>query len=535
MFPGRRLQGLTPRFHGPRLEQRPEKAERAGSLLEGPGTQDSSAGANKAKEKVWLHPSLKESAFVRGKRTSALPERSSQKTQPSSAQEKVHRLNKKNAEKTKVSLTPGSLGTASPRDRGGISAPRDATKPRERLEGRDISGPERLGRQDGDERKTSGADSENLVFPGQKNGLPSAEDTRGREAEKNGATAAASEHEPDESWKGKQSGSQSNGDQVYERCLSGVKAISTLRTPGSPAGGPCFQQTEPTEPAGHSKRRGTEERASNEDSKKSKTDAASQRTQDPCPAHESLQDQSPGPNDKPSAPQDLGMPLDDTLAPPAPFPHRMVTAKKAAISSFYAVDRSEILGGGRFGQVHRCEEKATGLKLAAKIIKTRTAKEKDEVKNEINIMNQLDHVNLIQLYDAFESKNDCILVMEYVDGGELFDRIIDESYRLTELDVIQFTRQICEGVRHMHQMYILHLDLKHHRHIPLRTLPPTITIITTATSTTIITSISTSISTTTSTTVITNASISILPLPPCHYHHHHYHDFLIMSLSSLAR
>ncbi|XP_055963748.1 myosin light chain kinase family member 4-like [Sorex fumeus] len=138
----------------------------------------------------------------------------------------------------------------------------------------------------------------------------------------------------------------------------------------------------------------------------------------------------------------------------------MVTAKKAAISSFYAVDRSEILGGGRFGQVHRCEEKATGLKLAAKIIKTRTAKEKDEVKNEINIMNQLDHVNLIQLYDAFESKNDCILVMEYVDGGELFDRIIDESYRLTELDVIQFTRQICEGVRHMHQMYILHLDLK---------------------------------------------------------------------------
>lgn len=37
---------------------------------------------------------------------------------------------------------------------------------------------------------------------------------------------------------------------------------------------------------------------------------------------------------------------------------------------------------------------------------------KEDVKNEINIMNQLSHVNLIQLYDAFESKNSFTLVME---------------------------------------------------------------------------------------------------------------------------
>nr|XP_023480126.1 myosin light chain kinase family member 4 isoform X3 [Equus caballus] len=151
---------------------------------------------------------------------------------------------------------------------------------------------------------------------------------------------------------------------------------------------------------------------------------------------------------------------DDGPAPSAPFHHRIVTAKQAAVNSFYTVSRTEILGGGRFGQVHKCEEKATGLKLAAKIIKTRGVKDKDEVKNEINVMNQLDHVNLIQLYDAFESNNDIVLVMEYVDGGELFDRVIDDSYSLTELDTILFIRQICEGIRHMHQMYILHLDLK---------------------------------------------------------------------------
>lgn len=47
-----------------------------------------------------------------------------------------------------------------------------------------------------------------------------------------------------------------------------------------------------------------------------------------------------------------------------------------------------------------------------------------------------------------------------VGGGELFDRIIDENYTLMELDAVLFIRQICEGLQHMHKMYILHLDLK---------------------------------------------------------------------------
>uniref|UniRef100_A0A8C8H9I8 Protein kinase domain-containing protein n=1 Tax=Oncorhynchus tshawytscha TaxID=74940 RepID=A0A8C8H9I8_ONCTS len=136
------------------------------------------------------------------------------------------------------------------------------------------------------------------------------------------------------------------------------------------------------------------------------------------------------------------------------------SAKQVPMGSYYAVKPNAVLGGGRFGQVHKCAELSSGLILAAKLIKVKGMRERDEVKNEIGVMNQLNHVNLIQLYDAFESRTNLTLIMEYVDGGELFDRIVDENYQLTELDAIVFMRQICEGVQYLHQQYILHLDLK---------------------------------------------------------------------------
>ncbi|KAJ8417719.1 hypothetical protein AAFF_G00225620, partial [Aldrovandia affinis] len=117
--------------------------------------------------------------------------------------------------------------------------------------------------------------------------------------------------------------------------------------------------------------------------------------------------------------------IDDCPPLPAPFVHRIVSVKQVPMSSYYAVQPNEVLGGGRFGQVHRCAELSSGLTLAAKIIKVKGMKDRDEVKNEISVMNQLDHVNLIQLYDAFESRTNLTLIMEYVEGGELFDRIVN--------------------------------------------------------------------------------------------------------------
>jgi len=45
-------------------------------------------------------------------------------------------------------------------------------------------------------------------------------------------------------------------------------------------------------------------------------------------------------------------------------------------------------------------------------------------------------------------------------GGELFDQVADDDYKMTEAEVIRYVRQVCEGLQHMHEQNIVHLDVK---------------------------------------------------------------------------
>ncbi|XP_073990688.1 uncharacterized protein isoform X2 [Rhodnius prolixus] len=75
-------------------------------------------------------------------------------------------------------------------------------------------------------------------------------------------------------------------------------------------------------------------------------------------------------------------------------------------------------------------------------------------------MRTLQHPRLIQLYDAFEADNIMCVILELIEGGELFERVIDDDFILTEKACTIFMRQICEGVEFIHRKNILHLDLK---------------------------------------------------------------------------
>ncbi|XP_030236772.1 myosin light chain kinase, smooth muscle [Gadus morhua] len=123
-------------------------------------------------------------------------------------------------------------------------------------------------------------------------------------------------------------------------------------------------------------------------------------------------------------------------------------------------DVEERLGTGKFGQVFKLVEKATRKTWAGKFIKAFSAKEKENVRQEILIMNSLHHPKLVQCIDAFEGKSDIVMVLEMISGGELFERIIDEDFELTEREVIKYLLQIVDGVSYIHSQGIVHLDLK---------------------------------------------------------------------------
>lgn len=122
----------------------------------------------------------------------------------------------------------------------------------------------------------------------------------------------------------------------------------------------------------------------------------------------------------------------------------------------------ELLGRGKFGEVKKCKEKSTGLILAAKFLSIRREQQKKDVLNEIEVMKSLKHPRLMQLYDVYEnsSKKQMCLIMELIDGGELFERLVDDSFVLTEQLCKLYILQISEGLRFMHNLNILHLDLK---------------------------------------------------------------------------
>ncbi|XP_022662813.1 myosin light chain kinase, smooth muscle-like isoform X3 [Varroa jacobsoni] len=134
----------------------------------------------------------------------------------------------------------------------------------------------------------------------------------------------------------------------------------------------------------------------------------------------------------------------------AHFERRHVTIKKGEdLKALYKLN--EELGRGKFGVVHLCVEKTTGKNLAAKFIKTQRKEDRVDVQREVEIMQKLQHPRLLQLYDAFDDGlKEFVLILELIRGGELFERVIDDDFVLTEKACTVFLRQICEGLSYMH-------------------------------------------------------------------------------------
>uniref|UniRef100_A0A3P8VB99 non-specific serine/threonine protein kinase n=1 Tax=Cynoglossus semilaevis TaxID=244447 RepID=A0A3P8VB99_CYNSE len=137
--------------------------------------------------------------------------------------------------------------------------------------------------------------------------------------------------------------------------------------------------------------------------------------------------------------------------------------KQQRVEDFYEI--GEELGSGQFAIVKQCTEKHTGVHFAAKFIKKRQSMASsrgvrlEEIEREVNILQQLQHANIVRLHDVYENRTDVVLILELVSGGELFD-FLAQKESLSEEEATQFIKQILEGVNYLHARKIAHFDLK---------------------------------------------------------------------------
>ena len=86
-------------------------------------------------------------------------------------------------------------------------------------------------------------------------------------------------------------------------------------------------------------------------------------------------------------------------------------------------------------------------------------KEKTRLKFEIDILKNLDHPNILRLYEVFEDKKYIYLVTELCYGGELFDEILKRK-TFTEKDAAVVIKQVLSAIAYCHDKNVAHRDLK---------------------------------------------------------------------------
>jgi len=119
----------------------------------------------------------------------------------------------------------------------------------------------------------------------------------------------------------------------------------------------------------------------------------------------------------------------------------------------------ELVGEGGYGSVWKVETNDDVKRFfAAKKVKMSNRDSKKLAMKELDILKVLDCQHIIKLEDYFDEPKDFIIVTEYLDGGELFEKCVEDD--ILESDGAYFVNQVCRGLNYLHSKAIVHLDIK---------------------------------------------------------------------------
>lgn len=123
----------------------------------------------------------------------------------------------------------------------------------------------------------------------------------------------------------------------------------------------------------------------------------------------------------------------------------------------------KMIGKGSFARVYLAEDKETKMRYAVKAFSKEyllsQSKGKESLINEIEIMTALKHPYIMNLEEIHESKNSIYLVLELLEGGELFNHISSKS-KMSVQDISRMMRCLLEALVYLTDKKIMHRDLK---------------------------------------------------------------------------
>jgi len=156
------------------------------------------------------------------------------------------------------------------------------------------------------------------------------------------------------------------------------------------------------------------------------------------------------------------MTLGDVSSPKPSIDYRTLLPERFEIdvSRRYVLDKLA-LGEGGFGKVFVAKDTRFADRLVA-VKQVRKVGTPEVIKcfySEIRLMKELDHPNICKLFETFEQGNLIFVVMEYCEGGEVFERIISQGYISEQISCV-IIAQVTAALRYAHSRHIAHRDMK---------------------------------------------------------------------------